>query len=107
MDRMTLRRVWSAHRNGLDTGHDLKLLQFRDFDHLDRKRLLSQLVIVDIAEGVKELLSADGAEDAKLLLPALHFWCVFYPDKERAEAANVVHVKMRDPDRTDIWPVDT
>ena len=106
VDRAALRRVRRIQRDRLDTGDDLKRLESLDLDDLDRKALFEQTIIARRIEFLHQITKSNSAEYPQRFRTLLRGRSVFDPKQERRQAAAVIEVKMRDPDRVETYPIE-
>src|SRR3954471_6087646 len=90
---------------GAKARQNLKLRARLNLSYRDRKRLLQKFVVVRFVECLKEFLQAQTAEDRQRLAARLRLRSMFCAEEKRGEAANVIQMKMADPDGVQAYPV--
>src|SRR5687767_14215376 len=98
--------MWRGHSDALNTRQYFELFKWFDLTYLKRERLCEQVVGVRIAKGFEQSPKARRTEDTKRFVSRLSDGCMFRPEQERSEPASVIEMKMRDPDRVEIRPVE-
>src|ERR1051325_2551271 len=101
-----LARVRRRERTRMQARQQLELRARRDLAHFDGKGLLEEIVIARIIERAEQSLQSVAAVDRQWLASALRLRRMFRAEEERGQPADVVKVKVADPDGIQLDPVE-
>ena len=96
--------VWVVRKSVQRVGQKLESLQAR-LPLTHRERLLEKPVIIGLIDNLKNFLKPNCATDGKRLNPMVRLRRRTSCEQERRETAEMVQMKMADPDRIEIGPV--